>query len=180
MEERESARLQAARAAVHPAWRLRSLTGVINPLRDESGFSLIEIAVVLVILGLLFGFSVPSFRAYRQSQMLEAASQNLVGQLRLGRQKAIGMQHEQRLTFSVGANRYTVDDLATGQTSGPFGFPNGIVLEDASIVVAGVTGETIVALTDGRFSGSGEFVLRDSKGSRDTVSVQASGLALSR
>ena len=153
---------------------------MIKSLRHASGFSLIEIAVVLVILGLLFGFSVPSFRAYRQSQMLEAASQNLVGQLRLGRQKAIGMQHEQRLTFSVGTNRYTVKDLATGQTCGPFAFPNGIVLEDASIVVGGVTGETIVALTDGRFSGSGEFVLRDPKGARDTISVQASGLALSR
>ena len=149
-------------------------------LRHASGFSLIEIAVVLVILGLLFGFSVPSFRAYRQSHMLEAASQDLVGQLRLGRQKAIGMQHEQRLTSSVGTNQYTVEDLTTGQAFGPFAFPNGIVLEHASIVVAGAAGSTITALTDGRYSGSGEFVLRDSKGVRDTVSVQASGLALSR
>ena len=164
---------------MHPARRLRSLTGVINRLRHASGYTLIEIAVVLVILGLLFGFSVPSFRAYRQSQMLEAARDNLVGQLRLGRQKAIGMQHEQKLTFSTGANNFTVEDLATGQAL-PFTFPNGIVLEDASIVVAGATGATITALTDGRFSGSGEFVLRDSKGVRDTVSVQASGLALSR
>ena len=73
-----------------------------------------------------------------------------------------------------------VEDLTTGQAFGPFAFPNGIVLEDASIVVAGAAGSTITALTDGRYSGSGEFVLRDSKGVRDTVSVQASGLALSR
>ena len=147
---------------------------MIKPLRDAHGYSLIEIAVVLVILGLLFGFTIPSFRAYRQSQMLEAASENLVGQLRLGRQKAISMQHEQRLTFSVGANNFKVDDLATGQSFGPFTFPN------ASIVVGGVTGPAITALTDGRFSGSGDFVLRDSKGGRDTISVQASGLALTR
>ena len=151
-----------------------------HSIRNASGFSLIEIAVVLLILGMLFGFSVPAFRSYRQSHMLEAATQNLVGQLRLGRQKAISMQHEQKLSFSVGTNRYAVKDLATGQSFGPFEFPNGIVLEDASIVVAGVTGSTITALTDGRFSGSGEFVLRDSKGVRDTVSVQASGLAVSR
>jgi prepilin-type N-terminal cleavage/methylation domain-containing protein len=148
--------------------------------RNASGYTLVEVAVVLLILGLLFGFSIPTFRSYRQSQMLEAATQNLVGQLRLGRQKAISMQREQRLTFSVGTNRYTVRDLTTGETYGPFAFPNGVVLEQASIVVAGVTGSTITALTDGRYSGSGEFVLRDSKGVRDTVSVQASGLALSR
>jgi len=148
--------------------------------RNQSGFTLIEIAVVILILGLLFGFSIPTFAAFRQSQMLEAATQNLVGQLRLGRQKAIGLQHEQKLTFSVGTNLYSVKDLTTGETFGPFRFPNGVVLEDASIVVGGVTGSTITALTDGRFSGSGEFVLRDSKGVRDTVSVQASGLAVTR
>jgi len=148
--------------------------------RNQSGFTLIEIAVVILILGLLFGFSIPTFAAFRQSQMLEAATQNLVGQLRLGRQKAIGLQHEQKLTFSVGTNLYSVKDLITGETFGPFRFPNGVVLEDASIVVGGVTGSTITALTDGRYSGSGEFVLRDSKGVRDTVSVQASGLAVTR
>jgi len=165
---------------VHAARRLRWLRDVPRPPRNASGYTLVEIAVVILILGLLFGFSVPLFSSYRQSQMLEAATQNLVGQLRLGRQKAISMQHEQRLTFSVGTNTYTVEDLATGETFGPFGFGNGVVLEDASIVVAGVTGATITALTDGRYSGSGEFVLRDAKGVRDTVSVQASGLALNR
>jgi prepilin-type N-terminal cleavage/methylation domain-containing protein len=154
--------------------------GVLVPARNSSGYTLIEIAVVILILGLIFGFSIPTFRSYRQSQMLEAATQNLVGQLRLGRQKAISMQHEQKLDFSVGTNRYAVKDLTTGQTFGPFRFPNGVVLEDASIVVGGVTGSTITALTDGRYSGSGEFVLRDSKGVRDTVSVQASGLAVTR
>jgi prepilin-type N-terminal cleavage/methylation domain-containing protein len=148
--------------------------------RNQSGYTLIEVAVVILILGLLFGFSIPTFAAYRQSQMLEAATENLVGQLRLGRQKAIGLQHEQKLTFSVGTNLYNVKDLATGETFGPFRFPNGVVLEGASIVVGGVTGSTITALTDGRYSGSGEFILRDSKGVRDTVSVQASGLAVTR
>ena len=165
---------------MHAAWRLRFLPDVTHPPPHNAGFTLIEMAVVMLILGLVLGFSIPSFRAYRQSQVLEAASQNLVGQLRLGRQKAIGMQHEQRLTFSVGANNYSVQDLSTGQVFGPFQLPRGIVLEKASIVVGGVTGSTIVALTDGRFSGSGEFVLSDPKGVRDTISVQASGLALSR
>ena len=115
----------------------------------------------MVVLGLILGFSIPSFRSFRQSHMLEAASQNLLGQLRLGRQKAIGSQHEQRLSFSVGSNSWTVEDVSTGEVSGPFPFPRGITLEESSIVVGGVTGETITALTDGRFSGSGEFVLRD-------------------
>jgi prepilin-type N-terminal cleavage/methylation domain-containing protein len=164
----------------HSARRLRPLTVEMTARSIASGYTLVEVAVALLVLGLIFGFSVPSFRAFRQSHLLESASSDVVGQLRLGRQKAIGMQHEQRLTFSVGTNTYMVEDLVTGQTLGPFALPKGVILEDASIVVGGVTGATITALTDGRFSGSGEFVLRDPAGKRDTVSVQASGLALSR
>ena len=152
----------------------------MTPRSNASGFTLIEVAVAVLILGLLFGFSVPSVRAFRQSHLLASATSDVVGQLRLGRQKAIGTQHEQRLTFSEGTNTYTVEDIVTGQTSGPFTLPKGIVVEHASVVVAGVTGASVTALTDGRFSGSGEFVLRDPTGSRDTVSVQASGLAISR
>ena len=165
---------------VHAARTLRWHPSVNLPRSNRSGYTLVELAVVMVVLGLILGFSIPSFRSFRQSHMLEAASQNLVGQLRLGRQKAIGSQREQKLTFSVGSNSWKVEDLASGQISGPFPFPKGITLEESSIVVGGVTGETITALSDGRFSGSGEFVLRDKKGGRDTVSVQASGLAISR
>ena len=152
----------------------------MTPRSNASGFTLIEVAVAVLVLGLLFGFSVPSFRAFRQSHLLASASSDVVGQLRLGRQKAIGTQHEQRLTFSEGTNNYTVEDVVTGQSLGPFQLPKGIIVEDASIVVGGVTGSSITALTDGRFNGSGEFVLRDPVGNRDTVSVQASGLAISR
>ena len=165
---------------MHAARTLRWHPTVTPPRSNRSGYTLVEVAVVLVVVGLLLSFSVPSFRSFRQSHMLEAASQNLVGQLRLGRQKAIGSQREQKITFSVGSNSWKVEDLGPGQVSGPFPFPTGITLEESSIVVSGVTGETITALTDGRFSGSGEFVLRDKKGVRDTVSVQASGLAISR
>ena len=50
---------------------------MLAPPRHSSGYTLIEVAVVILILGLLFGFSIPTFRSYRQSQMLEAATQKL-------------------------------------------------------------------------------------------------------
>jgi len=144
------------------------------------GFTLIESAIVMVVLGVMFGMTVPAFRSYQRSHLLQAGTENVLGQLRLARQKAIGMQHEQRLTFSTGPDRYTVQDMVTNETFGPFTFPKEIALDRASLVEGGVTGTTISALTDGRFSGSGEIVLRDPKGTRDTLSVQVSGLALIR
>jgi prepilin-type N-terminal cleavage/methylation domain-containing protein len=145
-----------------------------------AGYTLIEVAVVLVVLGLMFGMSIPSFASFRRAHMLQAGSEHVLGQLRLARQKALGMQHDQRLTFTTATNSYSVEDLVTHQTFGPFTFPKEITLDQANLVEGGLTGTTIAALTDGRYSGSGEIVLRDVKGVRDTVSVQVSGLALIR
>src|SRR6059036_726715 len=98
------------------------------------GFTLIESAVVMVILGVMFGMTVPAFRSFQRSHLLQAGTESVVGQLRLARQKAIGMQHEQRLTFSTGPDRYSVEDQVTLQTFGPFTFPKEIALDRASLV----------------------------------------------
>ena len=144
-----------------------------------AGFTLLELSVVALVLGLMFAFSIPSFVSFRQSHLLKGATENLVGQLRLSRQKAMSMGHQQRVTFSTDANNYVVRDLTTNQDFGPFTLPKNITLVSASLLVDGTTGQVITALTDGRFSGSGDIVLGDPKGVRDTVSVQTSGLALS-
>jgi prepilin-type N-terminal cleavage/methylation domain-containing protein len=146
----------------------------------QKGFTLVESAVVMLVIGLILAMSVPSFQSYRHTQLLEAGSQQVLGQLRLARQKAIGIQHDQRVTFSTVSNNYTVQDLVTSQNFGPFTFPKGIILESASLVEGGVTGTTIAAHSDGRYTGSGEIVLKNGKGTRDTISVQVSGLALIR
>ena len=146
----------------------------------QQGFTLIECMVVMVVMGLMFAMSIPSFQSYRRTHMLQAGTQSVLGQLRLARQKAIGMQHSQRLTFSTGTSSYSVQDLVTNQTFGPFNFPKEITIDRADLVEGGVTGTTISALSDGRFSGSGEIVLRNPKGVRDTLSVQVSGLTLIR
>ena len=65
------------------------------------GYTLVETAVVLVILGIMFGMGIPSFQSFRRAHLLQAGTENVLGQLRLARQKAIGIQHDQRLTFST-------------------------------------------------------------------------------
>src|SRR5580765_1832332 len=152
----------------------------MNAHSRQQGFTLIESAVVLLLLGILFAMSVPAFQSYRRSHLLQDGTENVLGQMRLARQKAIGIQHDQRITFSTGTNDYTVRDLVTDQTFGPFSFPKGIVLDRADLIEGGVTGATIAALNDGRFSGSGEIVQRDAGGTRDTIAVQVSGLSLIR
>jgi prepilin-type N-terminal cleavage/methylation domain-containing protein len=152
----------------------------MNTHSQQKGFTLIECAVVMVVIGLILAMSVPSFQSFRRDHLLQAGSQQVLGQLRLARQKAIGMQRDQRVTFSTASNNYTVQDVVTNQVFGPFAFPKGIVLDRADLVEGGVTGATLAARSDGRYTGSGEIVLRNGNGFRDTISVQVSGLALIR
>ena len=147
-------------------------------LHDTSGFTLIESSVVMLVFGILLGFSVPSFLGYQQSLLLEAAGQSVMGQLRLAQQRAIGVGRPQRLTFSTDANGCTIQDLVTGETLLPYVLPRGITLEGAGFLEGGATGPALTALIDGHFSGSGDLVLRDLKGRRDTISVLVSGQTL--
>ena len=149
-------------------------------LHDTSGFTLIESAIVMLVFGLLLGFSVPSFGAYQQSLLLEAARQGVSGQLRLGQQRAIGVGHPQRITFSTESSACTIRDLVTGETIGPYRLPSGVSLEGAGFLEDGEAGPTLTALIDGHFSASGDLVLRDLKGRRDTILVLVSGQVLSQ
>src|SRR5262245_38851035 len=117
----------------------------------QKGCTLVESAVVMLVIGVIFAMSIPSFQSYRRDHLLQDGSQQVLGQLRLARQKAIGMQRDQRVTFSTASNNYTVQDLVTNQSFGPFSFPKGITLDRADLVEGGVTGPTIAAQSDGRF-----------------------------
>ncbi len=59
------------------------------------GFSLVELAITLVVLGLLCTFSIPAFHRLSATYQLRGAAENVAGQLRLAREKAIATGQEQ-------------------------------------------------------------------------------------
>lgn len=149
----------------------------MNSARSSSGFSLIEMCVVCLVFGIIMAIGAMSFRSFRQTAELKGAAENVVGQLRLGRIKAMSTGRSQSLTFTTATSSYTVRDLTTNQVLGPIKLPRDIRLESADLLVGGVSGNSVTALPNGRFSGSGDLVLRDALGRSDTISVQTSGLA---
>ncbi|OGF18260.1 MAG: hypothetical protein A2W00_15415 [Candidatus Eisenbacteria bacterium RBG_16_71_46] len=148
--------------------------------RGMRGFTLLEIVTVVLIMGVILGFSIPALQSINKSYQLKGASENLVGQIRLSRQKAISEDHQQQWTFDTSTNSYKVQDLTTSEWFGPFEMPKQVAMESVSLSVGGVPGNTLTCLTDGRFNGSGDIVLKSLRGDRDTVTVQMSGLVLFR
>src|SRR2546430_1394140 len=57
--------------------------------QPSRGFSLIELAVVMLIFGLVMAPGIPSFIKYRRDQELVTAAQNIASQIRLSRATAM-------------------------------------------------------------------------------------------
>jgi prepilin-type N-terminal cleavage/methylation domain-containing protein len=142
---------------------------------DSSGFTLVELAIVVLIMGMLLAFSVPALQTLTNSNNLKGATQNIAAQMRLAREKAISTGVDQIIHFTPNYPSGTTYDyhIHTGGVVGAcWSLPKGV--DYYTINVTG--GPTL--LKDGRSSGSGLIVLQDKRGNRDTVMVQASGLIL--
>jgi prepilin-type N-terminal cleavage/methylation domain-containing protein len=137
---------------------------------DSQGFSLIELAIVLVVLGIVAAFSVPGVVSLTQSMQLDSAAHAVAGQLQLARSKAMATGNDQTLHFSAdsaGSDYHTHN--GSGGIAAGWKFPAGITYETAGF-------QSVTMLREGRATTSAYIVLRDRRGDTDTVSVQTSGL----
>jgi len=145
------------------------------------GFTLVELAVTLTVLGLLLAFSVPAFNRINQSYQLKSATQNVSGTLRLWRERSIARGTEHQIHFNNfvpgtdwHVHEYNAAGVEIALRGGP-GFPAGVRLYTSTISPR--------FTKDGREKNglSGAIVLQNQNQSgvtRDTVSVLASGLIL--
>ena len=128
-----------------------------------------------IVGGIVLAFAVPSIGRMSQTQQLYGASQNIAGQLRLAREKAVATATDQVFCFSpdsAGAD-YHVHALGGGLLAS-WRLPQGI----SYVGLGGPT--TLVMRRDGSVSNSLTLMLRDRLDVRDTLGIQVSGLILTR
>src|SRR5689334_5597998 len=138
---------------------------------SHSGFTLVEMAVTLLILGLVLTFAIPGFQKMNQTFQLQGATQNVAAQIRLAREKALATGIPQPVHF-VTSTQYHIH------------YPSGIstqwTLPTGVTFTSGMVGGWYTMQRDGRCTytapAAGLIVLQNRRGNRDTVSVQLSGL----
>ncbi len=147
--------------------------------RTERGFTLIELAITILVMGIVLGFSLPAFNRISASYQLRGAAEDMAGQLRLAREKSIATGVPQPMhipaTLTNGTYRTYHIHYPSGIANGlTWTLPNGIRFASSCV-------DTWYHMqTDGTCLDSGLIVLVNRQGMRDTVSVQLSGLVLTR
>lgn len=147
---------------------------------ESHGFSLVELAVTILVLGLVMAFSVPAFQSLNQTNRLHGASENLAGNLRLVREKAIATGQSQVIHFTMnfpsGSNwDYHVHNGPVGQG---WELPLGITYNSVTINPKFQRTGLVTDAADNPVSGI--VVLRNARGERDTVTIAVSGLVLTQ
>ncbi len=78
----------------------------------RQGYTLIELAVVIVLIGLMLAVSIPRFRYSVLTDNLKSTTRRIVGVVKSIRNEAIREQNVFFLHFDIGSNRFWIDSDA--------------------------------------------------------------------
>lgn len=79
---------------------------MIRSRKASRGFSLAEILVVVMIIGLIVGVGLPALNQLFPQYRIRAASSQLATAVRMARQKAVSTRLPHRITLDLAGNRY--------------------------------------------------------------------------
>lgn len=81
---------------------------ILLPGDRAGGFTLVELMVSIVIVGIITSVAAPTFRGYMQIQKLTTGARDLVTTLRFARLKAVSEGNQWVVMFQVANNQYIV------------------------------------------------------------------------
>ncbi|MBC8432229.1 MAG: GspH/FimT family pseudopilin [Desulfobacterales bacterium] len=139
-------------------------------MRNSKGFTLIELIIAMVIMGIMAAIGIPNFLGWVANYNLKAAANELYGNMQFARINAVKQNKEWAVVFdTVNGIYYVCSDDGDGDwaTTGNNTKEKTVTLSDyASDIVYGMGNATAnVTATGGAFPGGAVF------GSRGTLSV---------
>ena len=94
-----------------------------NSICNSKGFSLIEMAYVMLVLGILLLIAAPAMTGFLNSTRLSGTSNELMGDIHFTRSLAVMKRKTHHIEFT--ANEYKIVETATAQVIRTRPLPNG-------------------------------------------------------
>ena len=129
-------------------------------MRKGDGFTIIELIVILVVLGILAAIAIPGFSHWGPDLRLKSAVRDLKSDMALTKLRAIRENADVALLFDTANNRYTVfvDDGAGGGIAGDW-IQNG-----SEVLIKTETIPSDVIMYDSSFAGGATRCRFNSRG----------------
>lgn len=139
-----------------------------DAVKDEAGFSLAEIAIVIFLVGALLLISLSSLRGYQSSINLKALARGFAGDLRLTQQYAVTNDQDYKLVvITAGTPLYRIQRVSDGALAKEVDLP-----ADVTVTTTFVSNAVSFAST-GVPSAAGGISVTDTSGNTLTACVRA-------
>lgn len=125
----------------------------LNFLKSKAGFTLLELILVIVILGILAGLIYPAAAEIIDKQKLHSTAKEIMSDMRRAQQLAIAKETTFRLIFNHTLNKYFIKDVIANKTIKEVALPKGIIFYHSKIIEFfpnGTTQNETITLQNGR------------------------------
>lgn len=165
-----------------PAWHgaPRGLPACRGSGRRNAGFSMVELLITLVLVGIAMAIAVPSFRGWVDNSNLKAAARTLSSDIAYMREAAMSSGRIHTIAYDVSQNRYTLRWDSDGDGAADADVPSYPALRSlldhgSGILITSVSQTPITIRSGGSINPFGNVVITNNRGSTATISTLITG-----
>lgn len=137
---------------------------------NNRGVTLVELAIVLVIIAIMAGLLVPNIGAWLPNYRLRGAARDIVSVMRMAQMRAVSTNSRYRVNFDVAGNNYILQYQTTSglwvNDGATQNLPRGITFKEADFGSA-----SQAVFNSNATSSAGSVTLQNTKGATKKISL---------